>query len=81
MISLFRKSKPVLNLLRVFSTSKNDNDLEVTVESEGEVDSILKQHGYDLTPDQIKGIKHREGQKSGILMMMYTCAVEGCGTK
>ena len=42
----------------------------------------MEKYGYDFDIEEIKGIKHREGSKHpGILMMAYTCAVEGCNTK
>mmetsp|Transcript_11830 Transcript_11830/g.20007 ORF Transcript_11830/g.20007 Transcript_11830/m.20007 type:complete len:128 (-) Transcript_11830:88-471(-) len=37
--------------------------------------------GYTFNLDDVKGIKYRENQEGGILMMIYTCAVKGCNTK
>ena len=37
--------------------------------------------GYKFDLNDIEGIRLREQNKGGLLMMMYTCAVEGCGHK
>ena len=43
--------------------------------------SYLRSLGYSFNLDEIKGIRYKPNQNDGQLMLMYTCAVEGCGTK
>ena len=41
---------------------------------------MLNSLGYKFDEEEIRGIQHRDNS-GGLLMMMYTCAVDGCNTK
>ena len=56
-------------------------DKFVTGDSQSDLSHFLKSLGYKFDLDDIKGISYKPNQKGGQLMIMYTCAVEGCNTK
>ena len=73
---------------------KADDPIYQRVTNNEQLQEKLLKYGYTFDADDIKGIRIRDdvdqggqgiGQKpkanKQLLMMMYTCAVEGCGTK
>ena len=74
---------------------KADDPIYQRVTNNDQLQDMLLKYGYTFDEDDIKGIRIRDDApdqqqpNSGgkpkpprqLLMMMYTCAVEGCGTK
>ena len=51
------------------------------ISSQKAVNDAMWKLGYKFDLNDIAGIKLREANKGGMMMIMYTCAVDGCNTK
>lgn len=46
-----------------------------------DIKDLMFKLGYHFDLTDVQGIQHRDDAMGGLMMIMYTCAVEGCGTK